>query len=112
LRLTLPVEETDGSFLRVAMTVQTNGGSISNRQILRLRRPQAEASRGALRVLAIGVGAYSQPRVPRLQFAAADARDMAAALQAQAGENRLYRTATVKVLADADATLPAIRQGL
>jgi uncharacterized caspase-like protein len=37
---------------------------------------------------------------------------MAAALQAQAGEDKLYRTAQVKVLTDGEATLPALRQAL
>ena len=49
----------------------TAGGTVSDRQILRLRNPRAEASRGPLRVLAVGVGAYKQ--LPRLAFAAADA---------------------------------------
>lgn len=108
--LTLPVEDTDGAFLRIAVAAETNGGSVSDRQILRLRRPAAEASRGALRVLAIGVGAYAH--LLRLRFAAADARDLAAALQAQAGDGKLYRSAAVKVLTDADATLPALREAL
>ena len=78
LRHTLPIEDTDGEFLRIAIAAETTGGSLSNREILRLRRPEAEAQRGPLRVLAIGVGDYTQPQVPKLAFAAADARDLAA----------------------------------
>jgi tetratricopeptide (TPR) repeat protein/uncharacterized caspase-like protein len=120
LRLTLPVEDTDGEFLRIAVAADSSGGSHSDRRILPLRRPEAEARRGVLRVLAIGIGAYAS--APRLRFAAADARDLAAALQAQAGEGgvgapgaappRLYREAKVKLLTDGDATLPAIREAL
>src|SRR5262249_2163478 len=58
LRFSVPVEDTDGEYLRIAVAAETIGGSISDRRILKLRRPQAEANRGALRVLAIGVGAY------------------------------------------------------
>jgi uncharacterized caspase-like protein len=70
----------------------------------------ATSERGALRVLAIGIGAYRH--IPRLHFAGADARALAAALEAQAGEGRLYDTASVTILVDGDATLPAIRGAL
>lgn len=75
-------------------------------------------------MLSIGVGAYLQ--APRLLFAAADARDLAAALAAQAAADgapgnagaqataplRLYRQADARVLTDGEATLPAIREAL
>src|SRR5262249_49173180 len=40
------------------------------------------------------------------------ALDLGAALKEQAGYDRLYRTAAVKVLTDGEATLPAIRAAL
>jgi uncharacterized caspase-like protein len=106
----VPVEDTDGPFIRIAVSAETTGGSKGERQILRLRRPEAEAHRGRLRVLAIGIGDYA--KLPKLGFAAAEAKDLAAALQEQAGYDRLYRTAAVKVLTDREATLPAIRSAL
>src|SRR5439155_16704938 len=71
LRFSLPVEDTDGEELRVAVAVESRGGTVGDYRLLALRRPEAAARRGALRVLAIGVGAYAQ--APRLRFAAADA---------------------------------------
>jgi tetratricopeptide (TPR) repeat protein len=110
VRLQIPVEDTDGEYVRIAIAAETTGGVLSNREILRLRRPEAEAARGALRVLAIGVGDYA--RIPKLTFPAADARDLAGALEAQAGDRKLYRSASVKILTDAQATLPAVREAL
>jgi uncharacterized caspase-like protein len=108
--LRLPVEDTDGENLRIAVSAETTGGTVSDRQILRLRRPQAEQNRGGLRVLAIGVGAYQ--KLPKLSFAAADAMAMGAALQAQAGEGTLYKGVNITILTDGEATLPNIRAAL
>src|SRR5262249_3529087 len=110
LQVQVPIEETDGAFLRIAVAAESADGRVSDSRIMRLRGPQAEAQRGPLRVLAVGIGAYAH--VPRLQFPAADARDLAAALQAQAGEGKLYRSAAVQVLTDDEATLPALRAAL
>jgi uncharacterized caspase-like protein len=110
LRLTLPVEDTDGEFLRIAIQTETTGGSISDRQILRLRRPQAENNRGALRVLAIGVSAYQN--LPKLQFAHRDALDLGDAFRAQAGDDKLYKGADITVVTDAEATLARVRQAI
>jgi uncharacterized caspase-like protein/tetratricopeptide (TPR) repeat protein len=112
LDLTLPLEETDGESVTISLAAETTAGSRSHLEILHLHRPQAAAPRGALRVLAVGVGQYANRAVPRLDFAAADARDLAAALQSQAGDGKLYGSVQVKVLTDADATLPALRQAL
>ena len=49
LRLTLPVEETDGEWLRIAINVETTGGSVSDRQILRVRRPEANKRQVTMR---------------------------------------------------------------
>ncbi|WP_395143249.1 caspase domain-containing protein, partial [Armatimonas sp.] len=110
LRLTFPVDDTDGEFIRIAIQVETKGGSISDRTILRLRRPQAEANRGSLRVLTIGVGNYDH--LPKLGFAAKDALDLGAALQAQGGDGKLYRGTDIRILTDGDATLSRIREAV
>ena len=46
IKLTIPVEDTDGAFLHIAIQAETTRGIVSDRQILRLRRPQAEVNRG------------------------------------------------------------------
>jgi uncharacterized caspase-like protein len=61
-------------------------------------------------VLAVGIGAYAH--LPRLDFAAADARDLAHALCSQAGDGKLYRSAAVQLLTDEQATLPNLRKAL
>src|SRR5207248_3855441 len=53
LRLTLPVDDTDGEYLRLAVAVESTGGSVSDRQALRPRRPGGARKRGALGVLGI-----------------------------------------------------------
>jgi hypothetical protein len=111
LELPLALADTDGPLLKITVDVETADGIQSDRQILRLRRPPTERP-GALRVLAVGVGRYTNPDVPPLIFAAADARDLAAAMQSQAGDGKLYGSVQVKVLTDAEATLPALQQGL
>src|SRR5205823_39773 len=108
IRQTIPVEDTDGEWLRIAVQVETTGGSVSDRQILRLRRPQAEKRRGSLHVLAIGINGYQN--LPKLSFAASDAAELGIAFMAQAGDGKLYQGADVRFLVDADATLAGIRQ--
>jgi WD40 repeat protein len=62
-----------------------------------------------LYVLAIGVSQYADPAL-RLNFAAKDAQDFAAALEAQRG--KLYRDVTARVLTDGQATKDAVLDGL
>ena len=110
LRLSVPIEDTDGANVRIAIAAETTGGSVSDRQILRLRNPKAEKNRGALRVLAIGVSAYQN--LPKLQFAHRDALDMGDAFHAQAGDGKLYKGADITVVTDAEATLARVQQAL
>lgn len=63
-----------------------------------------------LYVLAVGVGAYQNPAISRLDLAAKDARDFAAALQRQRG--KLYRDVEVRLLTDAQATADSVIDGL
>ena len=63
-----------------------------------------------LYVLAVGVGAYQNSAISRLNFPAKDARDFVAALQRQKG--RLYREVEVKLLTDAEATADAVIDSL
>ncbi|MCK1389032.1 caspase family protein [Bradyrhizobium sp. 21] len=57
----------------------------------------------------VGVSSYNDKAL-QLKYAAKDAKDFAAALQLQKGG--LYRDVELKVLADAEATLDAIRRSL
>jgi tetratricopeptide (TPR) repeat protein len=108
VRHTFRVEESDGTVLRIAVALETAGGSVGT-YTLQLRRPGAMPA-GALRVLTVGVGNY--PRLPKLRFAADDARDLAAALKSQGGAGRIYQSAQAEILTEEQATLPAIRQAL
>jgi hypothetical protein len=61
--------------------------------------PSATAQRAPkLYVLAVGVSNYQHAQIGKLNFAAKDARDFAAAMQAQQG--RLYQKVEVRLLAD------------
>jgi hypothetical protein len=64
---------------------------------------------GALNVLAVGVSRYRDAAL-NLDFAAKDARDLDARMQAQKG--RLYATVRSRMLLDADATKEAIQDAL
>jgi WD40 repeat protein len=61
-------------------------------------------------VLAVGVAAYLDPRINRLEFAAKDANDFSALLQAQGG--RAYSSVETRVLTNQTATKSAIAAGL
>ena len=63
-----------------------------------------------LYVLAVGVAGYPHPGIPKLNLAAKDARDFAAALQRQKG--RLYRDVQVKLITEAEATRDNVVDGL
>jgi TolB-like protein/ketosteroid isomerase-like protein len=87
------------SFERAPEPLAGTGGSV---------HPVAETSAGTplLWVLAIGVSRYQQPDL-RLQFADADARAIAAALESQ-GDGPLYRGAKTLVLTDAEVTRESV----
>src|SRR5262249_1979245 len=110
VRQSVPVEDTDGEFLRIAVQAVTTGGSVSDRQVLRLRRPAARSHRGGLRVLAIGVDAYEHP--PPLAFAHAAAPHLAEAFKARGGEGLVYPRADVRSLTNREATLERLRRAL
>jgi uncharacterized caspase-like protein/tetratricopeptide (TPR) repeat protein len=110
LRHTVPIEDTDGEFLRITVQAETTGGSVSDRQVLRLRRPQVEQRRGGLRVLSIGVSDYE--KLPKLGYAAADALALGGALREQGGESKLYRGVDLTVVTDGEATLGRLREAL
>lgn len=63
-----------------------------------------------LYVLAVGVAQYQHADITKLGLPAKDAKDFAAALQAQKG--KLYREVEVKLLTDAQATADAVVDGL
>ncbi len=110
IRLTVPIEDTDGEFIRIAVQVETTGGSVSDRRILPLRRPEARMNRGSLRVLTIGIAPYQN--LPKLQFADLDAQDLGLAFKAQDRVDGLYIGADVTFVTNADATLARIREAL
>ena len=70
---------------------------------------EAGAPMRRLYVLAIGVSRYKDPRLT-LDFAAADAGDVAAAFKAQ--EGGIYREVIIKVLRDEEATLHNVQRDL
>ena len=111
LRFQVPVEDTDGEFLRIALVVESEDGNISDRRILPLRRPEAAAQgRGSLRVLAVGINDYQ--KLPPLQYAAGDATDLGTALKGQTGSGRQYAGADITLLTEGNATLARVRQAL
>lgn len=63
-----------------------------------------------LYILAVGVAQYQHADITKLGLPAKDAKDFAAALQAQKG--KLYREVEVKLLTDAQATADAVVDGL
>ncbi len=71
--------------------------------------PAASGSTVSLYALVVGVAKFKDPAVNKLEWAAKDARDFAAALKQQ---NRLYRKVEVKLLTDEDADNVAILDGL
>jgi hypothetical protein len=70
---------------------------------------EADTRKPRLYVLAIGVSRYKDPRLA-LDFASADAGDVAEALKAQ--EGGIYREVVVKMLRDEEATLHNVQNGL
>jgi hypothetical protein len=62
-----------------------------------------------LYVLAVGIGKYASPEIPKLDLSAKDARDFAATLKA---EKKLYRAVEAKILTDREATRDAVVDGL
>jgi hypothetical protein len=72
-------------------------------------QPPAPASTVALYALVVGVAKFKDPAVNKLEWAAKDARDFAAALK---GQTKLYRKIDVKLLTDEDADNSAIIDGL
>jgi WD40 repeat protein len=88
------------------------GDRISEAAMIKLiwRGPaEADPHKPSLYVLAIGVSRYQDPRLV-LDFASADAGDVAAALKAQ--EGGVYREVVERVLRDEEATLNNVQQGL
>ncbi len=69
-----------------------------------------QASTVSLYALVVGVGKFKEAKIDNLAWAGKDARDFAAALQAQQG--KLYRKVEVKLLADEDADSGSILDGL
>jgi WD40 repeat protein len=99
----------------VSLIADNKNGSSEAATVRLSRSEPAKASaeefviKPKLYVLAVGVSAYANPDY-RLAYAAKDARDLAAALEAQKGG--VYRDVELKVLADADATKDDILDGL
>jgi WD40 repeat protein len=99
--------------------VASSGGVESTPSTVRLKYEGAkqptpaqvqQASTVSLYALVVGVGKFKEAKIDSLAWAGKDARDFAAALQAQQG--KLYRKVEVKLLADEDAESGAILDGL
>ncbi|MBI4970125.1 MAG: caspase family protein [Rhodospirillales bacterium] len=96
----------------LALIVETEGASsppASVRLLWKGVRRDGGGLKPNLHILAVGVSRYRQTALD-LNFAAKDARDIAAAFERQAG--RAYGTIEVRLLTDAQATGAALRQGL
>jgi DNA-binding beta-propeller fold protein YncE len=63
-----------------------------------------------LYVLAVGVGNYRHPDIPKLDLSVKDARDFANAMQSQSG--KLYRAVETRLLTDEKATAEAVIDAL
>jgi Caspase domain/WD domain, G-beta repeat len=70
---------------------------------------EADTTKPVLYALLVGVAEYQNPSL-RLEYSAKDARDLASALQKQSGG--LYRDVKIKILADKDATVAGVKDGL
>lgn len=97
----------------IAMTKNTTSEAASVR-VMRTNAQQPAAQGFAIKpklyVLAIGVSRYTKHPENNLKFAAKDAIDFAAAMNAQKG--KLYRDVSAKVLTDAQATRENVVDGL
>ncbi len=94
----------------IAIIAET-ASAISEPAVIHLRGAIAEGAvaRPRLRALILGIGSYAH-LAPALPFAAADAKDFAAALVAQ--DKRLFESVETRVLLDADATRGSFLDGL
>jgi hypothetical protein len=104
--------ETDEGLASVPAEVRLTWGGAPAAPAIASGRSASEPGRALPRLfaLAIGVSDYKDKSVPALQFAAKDARDVAAALRSQKG--KLYEDVEVRVLTDKEATSNEIRKGL
>lgn len=98
LRTTIKVPARD---VEVGLVARTAGmaSEISRIRLKWAGRTQYDFDRPRLYALLVGVSNYDDPEL-QLQYAAKDARDLAAALKVQ--EGGLYREVTTKVLEDAE----------
>jgi hypothetical protein len=107
--VTVAVPSEDCTVVFVAETAH----SASEGAAVRLRwsgpPDQKIESQPDLYLLAVGISGYQQGRL-RLEYAAKDARDLEAALRAQAG--RAYRRVEARVLTDREATRGGILAGM
>jgi WD40 repeat protein len=97
IRITLTLPQQDVIITLVAR----EGTRASEPATVRLRWDGAQpgkAQRPKLRALFVGVNEYTAPDLPKLRFAAKDARDLAAFFKSQ--EGRSYSKVLTKVLAD------------
>jgi hypothetical protein len=113
--ITLPLPSSS-----CTISVQAQAGDRwSELSVVRVNRPekppatQAQVDefeiKPALYLLSVGISAYQNPKL-KLNYAAKDAKDFAAAMKAQ--EGNLYRKVEVRSLVDATATANNIRDGL
>jgi tetratricopeptide (TPR) repeat protein len=110
LQITLPLAAVDGPSVQIEVVAETAHGNRSDRQIRRLHRLHVSEQPGVLHVLAVGISGYWH--VSKLNFAAADARDLAAVMQTQGGVGKPFQKADVTPLTDGEATLKNLRNAL
>lgn len=99
--ITLLAENRDSKSEPVTIRVKWRGEQ---------KKEESFISPPVLYVLAVGVNDYQDTKLPKLGFAAKDAKDFAEAVQKQKGD--LYRNVVVRLLTDEKATTENILKGL
>jgi WD40 repeat protein len=109
LRQSFPVTLVEGDN-RLEVHSASGDGSMDSEPAVLVLHYDKPLPKPELYLLALGVNRYAEPSIPRLEFAAADARAMAGLFR-QRGP-ALYRAVHATVLEDEKATTAAIRQAL
>jgi len=103
-------ENRNGVSTAAIVRIKWAGAAAAEAAIPRTANSSGFEIQPKLYILAIGVSAYRSKDIPKLAFAAKDARDFAQALQRQQG--KLYKIVEAKIVTDEHATKDEIMDGL
>lgn len=109
IRLTLPERDCEVAVIAENRFTASEPSRVRLKWAGRPATAEEMAFKPKLYVLAVGVSKYAKEDL-ELKFAAKDAKDFTAAMQAQ--EGGLYQKVTVKLLTDAEANKEAVLDGL